>query len=408
MLPGGRVVLFSASIGGTNWDDAEIAVRRLDTGERISILRGGSDPRYLANGILVYGRGPDLMAVPFDPATLKMGGAPVPVVNEIAGAGVSLSGAYQYAVSDDGTLVYIAGAAVSDLELAWIDRGGRATVIASEAGSGYPRLSPDGTRIAFSAVEAGNADIIIRERARNTRSRLTFDLARDTSPIWTHDSKRIIYGSARDGAQSLYWQAADGTGTAERLTTGTNDQYPYAVTADDKTVIYIELDPTTSWNIYAMPLSGDRKPVPLLATPFDERRPSLSPDGKWMVYQSNESGQFQLFVRPFPNVDGGRWQVPGAGGSSPVWVNPREIYYRSGHTIQRVEVLTTPSVSFGSSSLAFQTSLTNDAAGMTYAVTGDTRQALVVREATGSGGSTEYRLVFNWFEDLKARVKGGK
>jgi serine/threonine-protein kinase len=247
MLPGGRVVLFSASIGGTNWDDAEIAVRRLDTGERISILRGGSDARYLANGILIYGRGPDLMAVPFDPATLKMRGAPVPVVNGIAGAGVSLSGAYQYAVSDNGTLAYIAGAAVSDLELAWVDRSGRATVIASEAGAGYPRLSSDGTRVAFGAVDAGNADIFIRDRVRNTRTRLTFDPARDTSPIWTHDSKRIIYGSARDGAQSLYWQAADGTGTAERLTTAANDQYPYAVTPDGKTVIYIELNPVTSW-----------------------------------------------------------------------------------------------------------------------------------------------------------------
>jgi serine/threonine-protein kinase len=174
-------------------------------------------------------------------------------------------------------------------------------------------------------------------------------------------------------------------------------------------LVYIELNPVTSWDIYALPLSGDRKPIPLLVTPFDERRPSVSPDGRWMVYQSNESGSFELFIRPFPNVQGGRWQLSAGGGSSPVWApSGRQIFYRSGQTIQRVDVQTSPSISVGKASKAFETTLSTDAAGMTYTVTRDATQALVVRDAGGAGGPSEYRVVFNWLEDLKARTPGGK
>ena len=142
-----------------------------------------------------------------------------------------------------------------------------------------------------------------------------------------------------------------------------------AFTPDGKTVIYIELSASTSYDIYAVDVVGDRKPRPLLTSQFDERRPSLSPDGKWFVYQSNESGQFEVFVRPFPNVDGGRWQVSAGGGSSPIWSpDGREIFYRQGQTIQRVAVQTAPSFSAGTPSQLFQTLLPVDSAGMSYAI----------------------------------------
>jgi eukaryotic-like serine/threonine-protein kinase len=223
------------------------------------------------------------------------------------------------------------------------------------------------------------------------------------------DSKRIVYASARDGEQNLYWQAADGTGTAERLTTSANDQFPYVVTPDGQSVIYIELSSTTSYDIYSVPLTGDRKPKALLATQFDERRPALSPDGKWMVYQSNESSQFELFVRPFPNVEGGRWQVSAGGGSSPIWSpDGREIYYRQGQTIQHVAVKTSPVFSAGTPSQLFQTTLPVDSAGMSYGIAPDGKQFLVVKPASGTTGPVEYRVVLNWIEDVRARARPAK
>jgi len=405
LLPGGRAVLFSTVSGGKPWDEGEIVVEQLDTHERTVILRGGSDARYVAAGFLVYGRASDLFAVPFDLATLKTRGAPVPLVNGVASAIAGLTPAYQFGISDAGHLAYVSGAAVADLQLMWIGRDGHETVIATEPGASYPRVSPDGTKIAFMGTVAGNSDIFIRERARNARSRLTFDPARDLAPVWTHDSKRIVYASARDTGQNLYVQSADGTGTTERLTTSPNDQYPYAITSDNQTVIYIELSPETSYDIYSVSLTGDRKPKPLLATQFDERRPSLSHDDKWMVYQSNESGAFELFVRPFPNVDSGRWQVSVGGGSSPLWAsNGKEIYYRQGQSIMRVGVQTTPEVVPGIPAKFYDVTLPNDAAGMTYAIAPD-GSVVAIKPPSGATGPLEYRIVLNWIEDVKARVK---
>jgi len=404
MLPDGRTLLFSTT--RSSWEEGEIAVERLDTDERTVVVRGGSDARYLETGHLVYGRANDLYVVPFDPVTLTTGAAPVAMVNAVATAVAGISGTYQFAVSDTGTLAYLPGSAVSEVQMVWLNPSGDETVFAMEPGAVYPDVSPDGARVAFTASVAGNVDIYIRERARNARSRLTFDPARDLAPVWTPDSKRIVFASARDGAQNLYWQAADGTGTAERLTTSENDQYSYAVTPDGQTALYIEQGGATNYDIYAVSLTGDRAPRPLLVTPFDERRPSVSPDGNWMVYQSNESGSFELFVRPYPNVDGGRWQVSAGGGSSPIW-SPAggEIFYRQGTTIQRVPVTTTPVVSVGTPSPIATASLPVDGAGMTYAIDETGKAFLVVRPAGGAGGPVEFRLVLNWFEDIKARVR---
>ena len=408
MLPGGRAVLYSAAQSAGSWDDAEIIVESLDTHERTVVIRGGSDARYLPQGYLVYGRNADLFAVPFDLATLTVTGAPVAVVNGVAAAAGALSGSYQFDVSDTGLLAFVPGSAVSDAQLASIGRDGRETPIAAMPGVTYPRVSPDGSKIAFTAIVAGNSDIYIRERARNAQSRLTFDAARDLAPIWTPDNKRIVYASSRDGSQNLYWQAADGTGSAERLTTGMNDQYPYAITPDGKAVLYIELTAANSYNIFQVPLSGDRTPTPLLDKEFDERRPALSPDGRWLAYQSNESGQFEIFVRPYPNVEGGRWQVSTGGGSSPLWdPNGKGIVYRQGQLIQHVAVSTSPAFAPGTPATLSATTLPVDGAGMSYAMAPD-GTLIVVKPIAGAGGPIEYRLVLNWIEDLRARVKAGK
>jgi serine/threonine-protein kinase len=407
LLPGGRHLLYTVGLA-FGVDDADVVIESLDTHERTVVVHGGSDGRYLPQGYLVYARAAEVFAVPFDLATMRVRGSPVNLINGVAGTVGGLNGGYQFDVADPGTLVFIPGSAIQDLELTSIDRTGREAVITAVTGGNYPRASPDGSKVAFMATVAGNTDIYIRERARNVQSRLTFDIARDLAPVWTPDGKRIVYASSRDGGQNLYWQAADGTGTAERLTTNPNDQYPYVISPDGQVVLYIENSPKTSYDIYAVSLTGDHTPKPVLVTQFDERRPALSPDGKWLAYQSNESGSFEVFVRPYPNVEGGRWQVSAGTGSSPLWgVNGQEIFYRQGQTIQRAPVKTTPTFALGAPARFLQTTLPPDGSGMAYSIVRD-GSFLAMKPPAGQYGSAEYKIVLNWIEDVRARVKRDK
>jgi Tol biopolymer transport system component len=251
-------------------------------------------------------------------------------------------------------------------------------------------------------------DIFVRERTRDARTRLTFDARSDVAPVWTPDGRRIVYGSSRDGVQNLYWQPADGTGTAERLTTSANPQHPYAFTPDGQTLLYIENDPKTLYDIYALSLTGDRKPRPVLVTPADERRPALSSDGRWMAYQSDEStGTFEVFVRPFPNVDGGRWQVSTGGGSSPLWGDGgHEVLYRQDQVIRRVPVTTTPAFAPGTSVVLLQVpALLGEDTGVNFTYWPGGQRFLMRKTAPGANGVSEYRVVLNWFEELKARAR---
>jgi serine/threonine-protein kinase len=406
LLSDGKLVLYSLAPAGTTWEDGEIVVADLATKQRTTVVKGATDPRYLPGGILVYGRGSDLYAVPFDLQRLKVTAEPTPILNGIGTTVGGVAGGYQYSVSETGTLVYLTGSRLSETQLAWIDRKGNETPITEMAAVQYPRVSPDGDRIAFSGVRAGNIDIYVRERSRNSQSQLTFDPARDMAPIWTPNSQRIVYASSRGGAQNLYWQAADGTGTAERLTTSANDQWPYAMTRDGKTLVYIELSAANSYDTYSLSLEGDRTPKGLLTSAFDERRPSLSPDDKFMVYQSNENGAFEIFVRPFPNVESARWPVSTGGGSSPIWGTKGEIFYRHEQGITRVEVSTSPTFKAHTPVKLIQTDLQPDAQGMSYDVTAEGNMFIVARPAPGRAGpaTIEYRVVFNWLDDVRQRL----
>jgi len=404
-VPGSDDVIFSRTRAVANWDEADIVVWSPGGAERV-IVRGGSDPRVLPTGHLVYGRRGELLVVPVDLSTLVTEGTPVTFVSGVPGASGGVTGTRQYGVSDTGTLVHVSGGVDEQTDLIWSDRQGREDVLVTEIQAAYPRVSPDGERIAYSAPVAGNTDVYIYEWARKARSRLTFDVALDQAPVWSADGKRIIYASGRNaGAANLYWQPADGTGTAERLTTGPNQQWPYAVTRDGKTLIYIELGPKTSYDIYAISLTGDRTPRPLLTSPADERRPTLSPDDKWMAYQSDESGTFEIFVRPFPDVNGGRWQVSAGGGASPIWgADLHEIFYRSGQDVFRVGVSTSPTFAPAAPVKMLGSFFRPDTSGMQYGLAPDGKRFVLIK-AHGSGDvRSEYHVVMNWFDDVRTRA----
>ena len=405
LLPGGNAVLYATG-QTTTTEDASIMLEDLNTHEKTVLVRGGSDPRLVAGKYLLFVRASQLMGVEFDPSSRSVRGTPVPLLNDVARSVAGLNGSGQFGVSDTGTLVYVAGSSVPEMQLAWLTRDGKETPIAMATAANYPRVSPDGKKLAFTSVPNGNSDIYVRDRATGAQSRVTFDAGRDVAPVWTPDSRKIVFGSTRDGAQNLYWQNADGTGTAERLTTSTDDQWPYAVTKDGATLLYIDVGATTSYDIYSMSLQGDRTPRPVLVTQFDERRPTLSPDGKFMAYQSTENGPFEIFVRPFPNINDGRWQVSNAGGSSsPIWSHDgKEIYFRRDSTIQHVAVKTTPTFSNGTPETLVSFALQPDAAGMSYTVDPTTGSFLVARPAMAVTGSLEYRVMLNWIESVRPRL----
>ena len=225
-VPGGEAVLYTIRQRGL--DTFEVAVVSLDTGAQQTLVRG-TDGAVTPSGHLVFGRESSLWAVPFDPDRLTVSGEPAPMVE---GVQVNTGGWAQYALADDGTLVYLPGAVGGDVELVWVDRvtGEETPLGAPPRAYAYPRISPDGTRVAVDTVDQ-QQDIWVWDLTGETLTRLTFDAAREQLGTWTPDGERVIFGSERAGASALFWRAADGTGTAEPLGASEWPRLPQAVAA---------------------------------------------------------------------------------------------------------------------------------------------------------------------------------
>jgi eukaryotic-like serine/threonine-protein kinase len=340
ILPGGRAVLFTITPQTGGLDTAQVAVRDLRTGTQKVLLRGGSNAHYVASGLgsnrseregglLVYVAAGTLRAIAFDPTRLETHGSAVPVLPRIITTAI---GTGDFDVATDGTLVYVAapGGLTNERMLVWVDRTGKEEPVAAPPRAyQHPRLSPDGTRVALWSSDLED-DLWIWDLGRQTLTRLTLDPGQDRFPVWTPDGRRIIFSSNRGGVLNLWWQAADGTGTAERLTTSSNNQFLTAITPDGTAVVFNEATPTAGNDLLQLALDGTRRVTPLLQTQFDERNGIVSPDGRWLAYESNSSGRFEVFVRPFPNVGGGQWPVSRAGGTRPLWArNGKELFYVS-------------------------------------------------------------------------------
>ena len=244
---------------------------------------------------------------------------------------MGFTGAAHFSVSDTGALVYIpAGAGMSigrelgQVELVWVDRAGQTEPVGAEAREyQWVRVSPDGARLAVSAMGSdGNSDIWIYDLELGTMTRLTFDEAFDDSPFWSPDGSRVAFWSLREEG-GLLWKAADGTGEVERLLESGSVVEPHGWTADGR--------PVVQWldDIGVVTTESGGTLQLLLDAEFEERSPSISPDGRWIAYASDESGRQEVYVRPFPDIEaGGRWQVSAAGGQEPVWSpNGRELFF---------------------------------------------------------------------------------
>ena len=429
MLPDGRAILFTLRPSGAQmWDESRIVIQSLTTGERKEVIKGGSDARYLPTGHLVYALKGTVLAVPFDADTLSVTGGPVPVLDAVARAGALQAsfntGATHFSVSARGTLVYIedrrVGAARKDT-LTWVDRNGRETAINAPARAfRYPRLSPDGQRIAVDTTDE-QEDIFIWNLAGETFTRLTIDSATDSAGIWTPDGQRVIFYSARSGSgaitqRNLYWQASDGSGAAARLTDSPNTQMPNAVSPDGTKLVFAEGTTIGGNDLWLLPLQGERRAQPLVQTPFTERNADISPNGRWLAYESDESGQFEVYVRPFPNVNDSRWRVSTGGGRVPLWArNGREIFFMTlrGESLMAAAILESPgSAAFRSSTpiKLFDTRgylVSTSVAGRPYDVSADGGRFLMIKPVSGRGETSVPRsitVVLNWQEELKQRV----
>ena len=241
-------------------ENAQIAVLDLTTREQKILIRGGSHARYVPTGHLVYGVGGTLRAVAFDLRRLEVVGTPVPVLEQVM---TTAAGAHM-SISDDGTLVYVPGGvqAAPARTLVWVDRQGREEPLkAPPRAYLYPRLSPDGTRVALD-VRDQELDIWIWDLARETLTRFTFDPRADTHPVWTPDGQRVVFRSQRAGPHNLFWQAADGTGAVERLTESPNQQHGPAFSPDGTRLVFREETTTTGEDLMVLALEGGRRAQP--------------------------------------------------------------------------------------------------------------------------------------------------
>ena len=405
-LPGGRALLFT--ILGTSIENAQIAVFDLETREQKIIVSGGSHPRYSSTGHIVYGIGGTLRAVPFDMGEFEVTGPPIPVLENVM---TKNSGAANFALARNGSLVYLSGLAnTNPRTLVWVDRTGREEPLQAPPRTYmYPRVSPDGTRIALDIADP-DRDIWTWEIERKTLTRQTFDPAADTFPTWTPDGRRIIFSSSRSGWANLYWQTADGTGNAERLTESPNAQNPNAVIPDGSGLVFRELAPVTANDLLLIPLAPPRQPQPLLQTMLSERNAAISPDGHWIVFESTESRRAEIYVRPFPDVNSGRWQVSTAGGRTPLWSRDgRELFFVSpDDVVMRVPIEAAASWRSGVPSPFVQNRYFHQppagSAAPTFDVGPDGRLLMIKNVDTAGAPPNQLILVQNWDQELKRLV----
>ena len=341
-------------------DPSRIAVLSLDTGEQQVVVEGGFNARYVPTGHLVFARQGALWGVAFDLDQLATSGS-----EELLVPGIEVNSTYgsmALAVSSDGTLVYRSGdvvevsfgGAAGGGRPVWVDRTGQATPISgtdrSDATS--PRLSPDNSKLAMTALTAEGQDIWVDDLERGVLTRLTNDGA-SQFPAWSLDGERVYFGSTPRGSLGLYSRAADGSDERETVLTGERVMLPFSWTPDSQTLIFSERG-LGSGDIWTMSRDGDR--APYLVSRFREGNPDLSPDGRWMAYNSDESGQPEVYVQRYPEL-GEKVTISTGGGMEPLW-SPEgdELFYRNltGDRMMVVAVATEPTLRVARPELLFE------------------------------------------------------
>jgi Tol biopolymer transport system component len=423
VLPGGKAVLFTSSrTAGTGggFEDAEIVMYSMDSGQRKTVQRGGFYARYLPSGHLVYMHEGTLFAVPFDLKRQEVTGQPAPVLEGVVTA--PDNGGAQSSFSETGNLVYVAGrAGGQNLSIYWMDREGKFTPLRETPGD-YHNLafSPDGKRLALEISDGKRTDIWVNEWERDALTRLTFGGEANSFPVWTPDGQRITYSSVdKGGTYNLWWIRADGAGDAQRLTESKSPQYARSWRFDGKVLAFYQTIPT--YDIMTLSIEGNEKsgwkpgePKPFLSSPFIEQSPAFSPDGRWIAYHSTESGSFEVYVRPFPGP-GGKWQISTGGGYIPKWSgNGKELFYR---TVADNKIMVVTYTASGGSFHADKPQLwspgqfTDRGLGNYNFDLHPDGKRFAVLKAPGTeqtAAVNKVSFIFNFFDELRSKVPTGK
>ena len=383
-MPGGKALLFGV-LSGDQWRVDSVV---LATGERSIVAQRASAPLLVGEGRLLLFRDGGVLSAPFDAAHLRLTGPPVRTLDSLDSP---TPGSPIYDASPSGTIVYAASSSMS--RLVWVSRAGVEQPM-NDTIRGYatPRISPDGSRV---VVQAGN--LWVQDLARSTFTRLASkDEATAAFPMWSRDGRKVLVRSSA----GLTIHDTDGSGHSEVIPGTSEFDYPAQMTADDATLVFLRSGQETSFDIMALPLGNPRQIRAIVKTPAYEGGARLSPDGKWLSYVSNESGQNEIYLRPFGGPER-RWQVSSQGGTQALWnPNGREIFYRDGNKMMAVDVTVAgDDLKLSPPRLLFEQRFAYGA-GISianYDVTRDGQRFLMVKDEAGAG---RLNIVLNAFADL--------
>ena len=417
LLPGGKALLFTMrTMEQPSFDEADIAVVKLGSSERKILIKGGTNPHYVSSGHLVFVRAGVLLAAPFDLEKLEVKGAAVPVAENILEN--PRIGAGQYAISKDGMLAYVAGGVTyGEHELVFVDKAGNAKPLtANKRPYEDFTISPDGRNIA-TTIEGPVTNTWIHDIARDTETRFNFGIE-NRDPTWTPDGKHIAYSGYKDDKYAVFWKPLDGSAPEEPLILRVDKNVDaWFFTPDGGTLLYAEYQFGNEQNIGALPLNDREHPRLIFPPEFNVEWAILSPDGKWVAYDSSESGKPEVYVAPYPAI-APRERISKDGGLHPLWSpDGRELYYRTGETPEELEqralaqktlvmavpIETKPTFQAGQAKKLFEGPYFES--GHDIAVTPDGKGFILIRELETQAGPREMQVVLNWTEELRQKAR---
>ena len=399
LLPGGKWVIFTLKPSNiTSFDDAIIVAENIETHERHELVRGGSWGHYVPTGHLMYARGSTVYAAPFDVKNVKVTGPPLSLFE---GDMLNpLSGTANFDVSRTGVLVYlpVGPTSGSNTTVSWMDRRGSLTPLLSDPQPyDNPKLSPDGSKIALT-IRAANDDIWTYDISRGSLTRLTFGGGNSDYGLWSPDGAAIIFASEMGRAVVLFRKSWNGTGGAERIgnENGVSFTFRGALTIDGKNILY-----GVDGDIRMMAMQSDAKWTPLIHSSAFEDAPSFSPDGHLLAYLSDESGRNEIYIVPYPSLNG-KWQISTGGPSTgAIWSpNGQELFYGEGSRLMKVDVINENGVHF--SPPRKECDLPPSTFNI-FDISRDGKRFLIGLSESRKIQATQIDVVVGWFSELKRR-----
>lgn len=395
LLPDGDTVVYAIGTEGS-WDDAAIVAQSIKSGERRTVVEGGTQPRYLSEGHLLYTRAGSLLSVELKPQGSKASGSREP---KLRGVLQSSDGAAQFAVSRAGSLVYLT-AGETHRRLVWVDRSGAAQALAAPRGPySSPRLSPDGRTIAL-ASGADREDVWLYDLSSGALTQFTFEGG--TAPVWSADGTRLAFSAAREGPPAIFWKPVNNSGPEERLTNSSRAQVPHSISRDGEMLALTEFDSNNGLDLAVMRIGTEQTARAYRPSAARETAPVFSPDARLIAYVSDAGGLNQVYVAAADGT-GRALRLSAEEGAEPQW-NPNglELFFRSVNKMVAVALRPRPSLSAGSPRVLFEVPFASGVDGRAgYDVSGDGARFLMLEGRDGAQPIQLVSVILHWSNDRR-------